>query len=75
MREPYMSFQQPEVENFIEVRCKICNHFLFEAEENSVGKIRQKCKKCKRTAKIRLSPELKKNSIYQAVAEQSVAFA
>lgn len=62
-------------DNFLEVRCKICNAFLFEAEEKSVGEIRVKCKKCNRRAKIRLSSALKQNSIYQKVADTFVSYA
>lgn len=61
-------------EKFLEIRCKICNYFFFEVEENSVGKVRVTCRKCKRKAKIRLSSQLKENSIYQRVAETTVAY-
>lgn len=57
----------PELENqeekFVVVRCKMCQKFLCEVSEESVGTLRQKCTRCKRIAKIRLPLILKPNNI------------
>ena len=43
----------------IEVRCKTphCNRLLFELEENSTGKIKFPCPKCKRMRAINLATQ------------------
>lgn len=52
--------------DYVEVRCKVCNKFICEITAQSTGTIRKKCERCKRQAKISL-PLLTKDSNIQSV--------
>jgi phage FluMu protein Com len=52
-----------DTEQYVEVRCKICNVFICEVTVESTGQIKRKCARCKHDVKISLPLRQKTNTI------------